>query len=201
MCSDVTVACVLRSGGCYTPEYVERLRDGVAKHLAIPHRFVCLSDVDVPCERIPLVTEWRGWWSKLELFRPGLLKGQVLYFDLDTVIHGDITPLAVHPHKFTMLSDLLAPARLASGVLAWDGDYSHLFKLWHPRLEPRYRTASRWGDQGWIAEKLGCVPGRFQGQFPGMFASYKASTPQQKAAASVVCFHGQPRPHEVGWQV
>lgn len=201
MSYDLTVACVLRSGGDYSSEYVERLRDGVARHLPLPHRFVCLSDVDVPCERIALVTDWPGWWSKLELFRPGLLSGRVLYLDLDTVIQGDLLPLAAHPHRFTMLSDLMAPARLASGVMAWDGDFRHLFERWSPRLAPRYRVTGRWGDQGWISEQLGISPSRFQSLFPGMFASYKASPAAAKAAASVICFHGSPRPHEVGWTV
>src|SRR6185437_8074786 len=58
----LTVACVLKSGGVYTPEYVERLRSGVGQHLD-HYKFVCLSDVDVP-DRIPLENDWPGWWSK-----------------------------------------------------------------------------------------------------------------------------------------
>jgi len=56
-----TVICVLRSGGQYDAEWVRKLRDGVKRNLARPHRFVCLSDVDVPCERIPLQHDWPGW--------------------------------------------------------------------------------------------------------------------------------------------
>ena len=53
--TNLTVACVLKTGGCYNAEYVRRLKCGVDAHLR-GHRFVCLSDTDVPCERIPLTT-------------------------------------------------------------------------------------------------------------------------------------------------
>lgn len=86
----LTIACVLRSGGVYDAEWVAKLQRGVARHMTLPHRFVCLSDVDVPCERIPLVTDWPGWWSKIELFRKGLFDGPVLYTDLDSVITGPL---------------------------------------------------------------------------------------------------------------
>jgi hypothetical protein len=92
----LTVACVYRSGGkYYSTRYVERLRAMVERNLSLPHRFVCLTnETDVPCRRIPLVTDWPSYWSKIELFRPRLFKGPVLYFDLDTVIHGNIDDLA-----------------------------------------------------------------------------------------------------------
>ena len=82
------VACVLRSGGPYDASYVARLRDGVERHLPSA-RFVCLSDVEVPCERIPLATSWPRNWAKIELFTPGLWDGPVLFIDLDTDVVGD----------------------------------------------------------------------------------------------------------------
>jgi len=86
----LTVACVLRSGGKFDSEYVRKLRDGVLRFANVPHRFVCLSDVDVPCERIPLEHNWPGWWSKIELFRPGVIKAPMLYLDLDTIVIGSL---------------------------------------------------------------------------------------------------------------
>ena len=71
----LTVASVFKSGGTYFPKYVRVLRDAVRRNLTIPHRFVCLTDVDVPCERIPLIHGWPSFYSKIELFRPGLFDG------------------------------------------------------------------------------------------------------------------------------
>src|SRR6185369_16858814 len=103
----LTVACVLKSGGIYDATWVSRLRDGVARHLPVDHRFVCLSDIEVPCERIPLEHDWPGWWSKIELLK----LPSVLFFDLDTAIVGSLDDIARHALRtdFTMLRDFYAP--------------------------------------------------------------------------------------------
>jgi len=113
----ITYACVLRSGGIYTPEWVRKLSRAVGFHASRPHRFVCLSDVDVPCERIELSSDLPGWYAKLELFRPGLFDGPVVYLDLDTLVIGDLTPLeAIADGPLAMLSDFYQPRMAASGV-------------------------------------------------------------------------------------
>lgn len=179
---------MLKSGGCYTPEYVERLKAGVDANLS-GHRFVCLSDIDVP-DRVPLTEGLPGWWSKLELFK---LPGPVLYFDLDTVITGDLSEIARYPHKFTMLTDFYYRDRPASGVMAWSGDWSHLLTEYeHGKSYPGH------GDQGYIASKV--QPARFQDLFPGQVASRKI-TETRNPNERVVCFHGEPRPHTVGWKI
>lgn len=186
------VACVLRSGGCYTPEYVRRLKAGVDAHLS-GHDFVCLSDVDVPCQRIPLKNSWESWWSKISLFQPGLLTGPTLYLDLDTVITGDLMEIAGYPHRFTMLSDFYYPQRPASGVMAWNGDYSRLFREFDPKAKyPGH------GDQGYIGSRVDAD--RFQDLFPGQITSRKVKA-TRNPNERIVCFHGLPRPHEVNWQV
>lgn len=182
------VACVLKSGGCYTPEYVSRLKAGVDANLK-GHDFVCLSDVPVPCDRIPLTEGLPGWWSKLELLR----LPEALYFDLDTVITGDLAEIAEYPHTFTMLSDFYRPERPASGVMAWRGDYSFLLDEYDPD-----RTYPGHGDQGYIASKI--EPERFQDLFPGQITSRKVKH-TRNSNERVVCFHGAPRPHEVGWKI
>lgn len=191
----LTVACVLRSGGDYTPEYVAKLRDGVAKYLPVKHRFVCFSDVDVPCERIPLTQNWPGWLSKLEIFR----LPQALYFDLDTVIMGDLTEIALYRHRFSMLSDFRDADHPASGVMAWEGDYSRIADGFRRGYVHRYRkwSTQHRGDAGWIRAIVGDGQiERLQDVFPGKFGSYKEGTPD---GAAVCCFHGKPRPHEVNW--
>jgi hypothetical protein len=100
----LTVACLLWvspegewQGRLYSPDWIYRLRDQVAANLPISHRFVCFSNIDVPgVETIPLVTDWPGWWAKLEIFRTDLdLGDRVLYLDLDVFVVGDLTPIAL----------------------------------------------------------------------------------------------------------
>ncbi len=185
----ITVACVLKSGGDYDAEYVKRLKDGVDKHLS-GHQFVCLSDVEVPCERITLDRGLPGWWSKVEVFR---LTGKVLYLDLDTVVCGDISEIANYDHSFTMLSDFYKPERPASGIMAWNGDYSFMNDEYDPQKQyPGH------GDQGYIASKV--TPDRFQDLFPGQVTSRKAKHTRTRNER-IVCFHGRPRPRDVGWKI
>ena len=44
MAAGLTIACVYKPGGGFTDEYVYRLREGVAKHCHVPHRFVVLTN-------------------------------------------------------------------------------------------------------------------------------------------------------------
>ena len=200
----VTVACVLRSGGDFKPEHVERLYRDVTSHTDC--RFVALSDAPVACERIPLVTNWPGWLAKLELFRPGLFDRPVVFLDLDTVVVGDLSFLARETDGFSMLSDFYHPQIPASGVMSWCGDYSHIFERFSDDLVPQYKGLHpNRGDCGWIARQVGAVD-----RIPddGRVVSYKVHVarnagPRSRGdgtvpdAARVVCFHGRPRPWEV----
>jgi hypothetical protein len=184
----ITVACVLKSGGDYDAEYVEKLRDGVAANLG-EHRFVCLSDVDVPCERIPLRHDFPGWWAKLELF---YLDGPVLFFDLDTVIAGDLTEIAKYPHKFTSVSDFYRPRRLQSCVMAWS-DATPFRRIIDDYL--KNPVAAGRSHQKFVEQYVKSA--FFQDLWPGKVVSYKASATRKGAA--IVCYHGKPRPRDTGW--
>lgn len=197
----ITVACVLRSGGDYTPEYVERLAAGVQAHS--PWRFVALADCPLDCETIPLDHDWPGWWAKVELFRPGLFSGPVLYLDLDTVVTGELAALMSVRHRFTMLSDFFKPQYPASGVMAWDGDWSAIYTTFSAapaRHMARSRTRDCWGDGGFIARHLGVTPDRWQTRCPGLISSRKVAA-TRNADERLVCYHGKPRPAQTGWAV
>lgn len=187
-----TVATVLRSGGHYAADYVERIKADLEKH-SPGVRLVCLSDCDVPCKRIPLIHNWPGWWSKIELFRPRLFRGHVLYLDLDTVIVGDIAPL--FRDRFTALPDFYRPNEgIGSGVMAWRGGMSHLYAEFAKapdRWMGRCTTRQCWGDQGFIQSHAAAE------RFGDDAQSAKIQGDRRKAR--VICFHGQPRPRDVGW--
>lgn len=193
----LTVACVLRSGGSYLPEHVEGLKLQVA-HWLPDARFVCLSDVDVPCERIPLESDWPGWWAKIELFRH--LKGRTLYLDLDTVIVAD--PSKMVTGRFTMIRNWAYPNLLASGVMSWDGDYSHITQAFEPiadRVMAEYVTRERWGDQAFIAEHAGKV----DVFAPNEVVSYRMHVARHKLKqpsrwAKIVAFNGTHLPWVAG---
>lgn len=194
----ITVACVMRSGGCYDASWVEKLQRGVARHLSTNHRFVCLSDVSVPCERIPLETDWPGWWSKIELFRPGLFDGPVLYLDLDTVVVGSVDRIAAYPHKFTMCHEFHQPHLLCSTAMAWNGDYSHIWHAMQVMTPDRRSRYDKWegrriGDQAFIED---CMTDQKVDTFRDLFgersiASWKVHCRDGlRGDEAAVAFHG-----------
>ena len=220
----LTVACVYKSGGDYDIVYVERLLNGLRKNLKKPCRIICLSDIirrpvqsrdNSICGFIPLMHYWPGWWAKIELFR---LQPPVLYFDLDTIITGDITPLAEwveHECEGLMMLRGFYKGDRCSGIMGWRHGMYTLYTQFKSIKQPNFiktprgynmRTAGRSyrGDQEWIASMLAYrTPVTFaQDIFPGI-KSYKVDImPTGKVNdAKIVCFHGKPRPHEIDLEV
>lgn len=192
----LTVACVLKSGGGFNASHVAALKKQVEQY--VEHdRFVCLSDVEVPCGRIPLENNWPRWWPKLELFRRKQFSGPVLYFDLDTVLLAPFSvPLKVG--EFWMLKDFFDYERRgrvtpASGIMAWWGNWTAIYESMKVRSSPP--DANEW-DQRHIAE---FVKPKYLQDLGGIY-SYKAHIKDKGLPpdARVVCFHGQPRPWDCG---
>lgn len=202
----LTVACVLRSGPEFRVEHVSALAAGVRQHLSLAYHFICLTDLvhqvsDAGIDALPLAHDWPGWWAKIELGRPGLFEGPVLYLDLDTVICGSIDDIAVD-HYFTVLENFWAPHRIGSGLMAWIspgalGQIYRRFSLGAEVAMRQYVTAERWGDQGFIQFNSPIAPERWQTRYPGRIVSYRKHVlplGRVPEGASVICFGGKARP-------
>jgi hypothetical protein len=207
----LTVLCVLRSGGPdFTPDYVHRLRNGVERHMrGKPHRFVCISDVPVDCERIELTESYPGWWSKIAMFRPGVITGPTLYLDLDSVIVNRLDPVENISFDFAMLSILGKGEKLGnSGAMWFRKPFPHVYERFaeKPDYWIKYHqdnARNRYmGDQAYISDQFAEIP-KLHEALPNFFRSFKYDKCQTAvpAGCSVVCFGGKPRPHEVttGW--
>ena len=205
----ITVATVCRSGSIYTPElWVDRLYHQVRKWMpAVAWQFRCLTDTPMPWlfthvgrevkawdgyATEPLQQDWPGWWSKLELFRPGLFDGLVLYLDLDTLVLGSLEPLLSYGGRFAALSDFYTPQIAASGVMLWQAGDVHLYEraLKDPPIMSHERSDYWWNQFD--------TPDRLQDLFPGLIGSYKADSLQEGPGDfSIVCFHGVPKQHQL----
>ena len=188
------IVCVLRASKEFTSEDVAKLHTRCRKW-APDTPFVALSDVPVECDRIPLKTNWPGWWAKLELFDNFQ---SALYLDLDTVVQEEFSVILEYEHTFTMLSDFYRPDFPASGVMAWNGDYSYLtdrFRKAPKAVMQHYSAFPKWGDQAFIADSLKNKPERFQALFPDVTGSYKL----KQYRSPILCFHGKPKPKDVGF--
>lgn len=164
----LTVVCVLWMGEFrdrhYSPAWVTRLRDQVARHLPIPHRFVCLSNVDVPgVETLPLQTDWQGWWPQVEIYNAERRLGdRVLYLDLDVFVTGDLTPIATYPAPLALMPPShifggLTPRVLPGVVRTYQGTCmvfsppagQEFFTHCTPEVMTRYRSCQDWFGARW----------------------------------------------------
>lgn len=200
----LTFLCALRSGGGFNAEWVRKLRDGVARHMSLPHRFVCLTDDDVPCERILPAHDWPGWWIKAELFRPGVVTGPTVFLDLDTVIVGPLERLATVDEDYALI-DLRGNGWAQLGAMFLKNpphqvynfmaaDCSRLMRHYEKKANGQYV-----GDQALWKDVMGHINiPKLTDLLPGFFVSYKLHCKRGvPAGASVVCFHGKPRPGDV----
>ena len=189
------VATVLKSGGTYISKHVHRLHDQVCKYT--PCTFICLTDVDDIEYSVPLFHNWPGWWSKIELFRPNLFAGRVVYIDLDTTVRGDLREFI--REDFTMINDFYKTQEPASGMMAWKnqgpGNVYEVFKKSPYKFIDMYRKVNRWGDQGFIRDHAGKIDFFNDIRIVSHKVHCKEATPED---AIVVCFHGTPKPWDVG---
>jgi hypothetical protein len=205
----LTVACVWRSGGVYDHhDYLGPLSRAVARNLSAPHRFVCLTDHDGPMpagvERIALHHRWPRYWSKVELFRPGLFTGPVLYLDLDTVVCGPIDDVAASPEPVLAAWDLKR-GWLNSSAVRWSVDLSFVHARMvadPPRTMAAFQDAAFYGDQGLLQDEMmrRNVPWRWMQDAFGPAVQWHPTTTRGGAApagCAIAMWYGHPKPHEV----
>jgi len=197
------VASVLKTGGEYNPCHVYNLRD-MCKDFLPKHQFVCLTDTELSnIDNVRLQHGWRGWWSKLELFK---IKEPCLYFDLDTILVGDCTDI-VHTAQtkdFVILRDFyrgytltpVKPNAMQSSMMYWSKPVDFIYNKYLELLG----STDMAGDQDFIEEvmqdRLDTVS-YWQDICTGI-VSYKADERENglQEQDRIVIFHGQPRPWE-----
>lgn len=193
---------VLRSGGIYGPGWVYALKRGLNRWMPPGYDWRVLTDNPEPFAAwgVRLQHDWPGWFSKLELFRPGLFEGPVVYLDLDTLPVGDLSEIAAYAGPFAMLSDFYRPQQAESGVMAFTpGPATEA--IWEAFMRDPVGNMRRYRRDGrFIAEHS--EPVRLQEVFPGQICSLKVHARRGcPEGARLVCFHGKPRPNDpaAGW--
>jgi hypothetical protein len=97
--------CTLYFEGKYTPDYVEKLHNGLKKYCSLPFEFICYSDnpnvkADVV---IPLVkhSDIKLHWYKLSYFSPLFANqnpnDEIIIMDIDQIIVGNVDDMIGYP--------------------------------------------------------------------------------------------------------
>ena len=209
--SSISVICVLKSGGTYTGDYVQKLFSSIKRNSVMMDNidYVCLTDMQLKengFRVLPLKHDWNGWWSKAEIFRPNICASQyAIYFDLDTVIVQDISDLLSYDmgQSFFGLRPWNEKKRalggFASGVMRWDTKlYVSLYSEFEKKAEDNMQQYQ--GDQDYFSSimKRQQWPWKaLQDYFPGIYSYKRNCRSGLPKDARIVCFHGNPRPHEM----
>lgn len=210
---NIEVRCVLKTGGDYSAEYVEKLMKAVKANTTMDYSFVCLTDdpeVDF-CKTIPLKHNWPGWWSKIELFRPDLENIPSVFFDLDTILMGNIDEILELGTKAPFLAlrgfnQRFKPPNginFASGIMTGNFyGYSIVYEIFKKDPE-KYIKKSRFdwrhGDQGFIGGVIGFNNiKRIQDFLPNDYIIGKKAVkqnPNNLDKARILAWSGNPRLH------
>lgn len=228
----VDCGCVIH-GDAYDWIYVERLYNMITRHMPQPIRFHVWTEHDrsVPPYMIKhCLEEWPGiagpkksWWYKMQMFDPRHHTGDLLYFDLDVVIVGDISwAVAESTEQFWTLRDfryLHNPTYtgINSSMMWWN--VSNFHWVWEKFCaNPVSSVISQYpGDQDFLNQVLGpqhlrtydrerVASWRWQCYDGGWdFRSRRARSPGTGTTIlpgySVMVFHGHPKPHNIKDQI
>ena len=209
----INVITVLRSGGEYQKKDVVNLYKMIDKH----HRsfnFYCLTDhqqINQNIKVIPLKHRWKGWWSKIELFRFSSNE-LFLYMDLDTVVTGNFEHFFNQDVSFSPIYDayqyLKGNHHMGSGLFLYKpNQMQFIYNTFKERPNYYMNQFQRGGDQRFIESviQLKRYP-MIQDLFPNQIFSFKADlcdppkNPKNfkgiPKTAKVVFFHGKPRPKD-----
>jgi len=156
----------LKHGTKYGPEYVNRLKNMVARNmLKDDYQFVCMTEnssgLDDDVRVLPLHLDHRlkGWWYKPYFFNSNFeLQGTMLYLDLDVVICSSLDKFFDYePSKFCIIRDFnrhMRPDwdRMNSSVMRiTNGQHADVYDdfIRNPHGARRFH-----GDQDWIYSKV-----------------------------------------------
>jgi len=184
-------------------EYVEKLRNSVARNLTIPHDFLCVTSHVGPdgVTRISPPRGGEGWWQKVNLFDPLMFPSgvRVLYLDLDVVVVGSLDKLASSNEPFCMIENYgpnKGHAAHNSSIMLWTPDEktARIYNLFSDDVPKQLH-----GDQCWIWRVMRDDITDFHQNMAVSYKYEKASPNWHHAddKTAVVVFHGQPKPHQV----
>lgn len=193
-------------GDKYPIGFVNRLRSGIERHYPHPHTFVCLTDKPSQVEGAVDITHLglTGWWVKLALLDPSIRgAGRTVFLDLDTVIVGDLAPLACIAEPFAMCENF----HWRLGIKGCGQHSSAVMVFGDGWGEPQWRAFNAWrrgflghkhGDQG-VFGKLVPNAAFLQSLLPnGYFLHYRDLTQTQPKEAALVIYAGKRNPINYG---
>jgi hypothetical protein len=205
----INVVCV-KTGDKFSDDYVLNLQEGVTKNVTVNHKFFCYTDKPVPgVECIELPMDLGGWWNKMQLFSPETTirndTSRYVYFDLDTLIVGNLDWLMGYPGVFAGIENLgihnskyedvtQYKNQFQSGVMAFNKWNHNITVLWDYFYKNREHIMKKFNGDGEFLNDFVLSRHLLQDYYPGKITSYKYQAYEHglPPASAILCFHGQP---------
>ena len=208
--------CCVRTGSRYSIEYVDKLRNMVARHLPVPHKLICLTDRPETVDDVEFIqlrdvvsapNLFTGWWGKMALFSinsRGLRDGMI-YLDLDTVVVDSLQSLAglIDKTRFAICRNFTKaaghpdwPCNYGSCCMVMGPGFGHDIWYWFDRQPDKLiADAKNYGDQ-WVIERLHDHADYLNDLLPpGYFVGRREFGPTIPEGAAVMVFAGKVKPH------
>lgn len=143
-----------------------------------------------------------GWWDKLQCF--GTINSRILFFDLDTIILDNIDDIATYDGEFMMMKNFkwgggAQKDKYASAIMNIAAGFGDDICTEYEK-DPKTVKANHKGDQKWIEQCLDdreIVPDLLQDMYTGVYSYKKHCQNGLPKDARIVCFHGEPKNHEL----
>jgi hypothetical protein len=202
---------VLRSGGDFRPEHVERLERQI-KDCTITLLTDYPASMFPHLHVEPLRHNWPGWWAKMELHSPQLeyfRDKPFLFLDLDSTIYELPDAFFTQPRSVAMApynhDDQHAGGKLDTNImLLHPRDRALIWERW--REDPERWMKQYWIEQAFVDSVKEVDWLKWHDLFPDAMASYKqnivpnrnfAGGPLDRSKIKILSYHGKPRPWEV----
>lgn len=153
-------------------EYLAKLVRAVRRYIS-PSRIVCLTDspelMPEDVEPVAFTRDDPSWWSKLQMFAPGVVSGRCLYLDLDNVIAGPLDELTALTGPLVMTDDRHYPGLPNGSTMLFDAEAMRgtwdVYQATPEVIQRRYSTWPMAADQAFLAAMHPGVP-LFQQRLP-----------------------------------
>lgn len=187
-------------GSKYGPDYLDKLRAGVVRHLSAPYEF----RVFTPPAEDEYLTKEKGCFARLRAFDPawqaanGIEPGdRIVCMDLDLVVTGPLDELFDRPEPFVILQGANTVNICPFNGSLWMLEAGYRPDVWNEfslELAGKIVAHEFPDDQGWMWDMMPDAAGWQCGKESGVYAFQKRAWPKGgenlPKGAKIVAFPG-----------
>ncbi len=206
---------IAHSVGIYDESWVDKLYRGVARNYNGHFDFVCLTDQNykftenIKQIRFDRSVDQYGWMSLMEWYHPKICNTRRVTMGIDTIITGpldDIFDYDLGDYNLGVCQDPFWPQEICNAITIAEPSFCKEFwEYWINNEEEVMKNCDQLEFPGSPSEmivlrSLYSNRPRVDTIFKGRILSYKAHIRDhwdRLADASIVYFHGSPKPHQV----